>query len=407
MSVVDRFLKYVSFDTESSSQSTTTPSTLKQLDLAKYLKEEMEKMGLQQVTLEKSGIVYATLPSNTNEDSVKIGFIAHMDTSPDMSGKDVKARIIKDYKGETIVLNKDLGIKMSPKDFPSLLRNLHHDLIVTDGTTLLGADDKAGIAEILEMVQYFIDHPDIKHGDIKIAFTPDEEVGRGTENFDVEKFDANYAYTVDGGEINYIDYENFNAASCKVMIKGKSIHPGSAKGKMVNASLVAMEFHHLLPVFDNPAYTSGYEGFNHLIDINGQCEEAIMNYIIRNHDRQLLEKQKQDFKNAMNFLNQKYGYEIIQLEITDSYSNMKEHIEKDMRVIEVAQKAMVNIGLTPRSSAIRGGTDGANLTYNGLLCPNLGTGGYNAHGKYEYCSIDLMNKSVALLIEIVKTSLDK
>ena len=407
MSVVDRFLKYVSFDTESSSQSTTTPSTLKQLDLAKYLKEEMEKMGLQQVTLEKSGIVYATLPSNTNEDSVKIGFIAHMDTSPDMSGKDVKARIIKDYKGETIVLNKDLGIKMSPKDFPSLLRNLHHDLIVTDGTTLLGADDKAGIAEILEMVQYFIDHPDIKHGDIKIAFTPDEEVGRGTENFDVEKFDANYAYTVDGGEINYIDYENFNAASCKVMIKGKSIHPGSAKGKMINASLVAMEFHHLLPVFDNPAYTSGYEGFNHLIDINGQCEEAIMNYIIRNHDRQLLEKQKQDFKNAMNFLNQKYGYEIIQLEITDSYSNMKEHIEKDMRVIEVAQKAMVNIGLTPRSSAIRGGTDGANLTYNGLLCPNLGTGGYNAHGKYEYCSIDLMNKSVALLIEIVKTSLDK
>ena len=407
MSVVDRFLKYVSFDTESSSQSTTTPSTLKQLDLAKYLKEEMEKMGLQQVTLEKSGIVYATLPSNTNEDSVKIGFIAHMDTSPDMSGKDVKARIIKDYKGETIVLNKDLGIKMSPKDFPSLLRNLHHDLIVTDGTTLLGADDKAGIAEILEMVQYFIDHPDIKHGDIKIAFTPDEEVGRGTENFDVEKFDANYAYTVDGGEINYIDYENFNAASCKVMIKGKSIHPGSAKGKMINASLVAMEFHHLLPIFDNPAYTSGYEGFNHLIDINGQCEEAIMNYIIRNHDRQLLEKQKQDFKNAMNFLNQKYGYEIIQLEITDSYSNMKEHIEKDMRVIEVAQKAMVNIGLTPRSSAIRGGTDGANLTYNGLLCPNLGTGGYNAHGKYEYCSIDLMNKSVALLIEIVKTSLDK
>ena len=407
MSVVDRFLKYVSFDTESSSQSTTTPSTLKQLDLAKYLKEEMKKMGLQQVTLEKSGIVYATLPSNTNEDSVKIGFIAHMDTSPDMSGKDVKARIIKDYKGETIILNEDLGIKMSPKDFPSLLRNLHHDLIVTDGTTLLGADDKAGIAEILEMVQYFIDHPDIKHGDIKIAFTPDEEVGRGTENFDVEKFDANYAYTVDGGEINYIDYENFNAASCKVMIKGKSIHPGSAKGKMINASLVAMEFHHLLPVFDNPAYTSGYEGFNHLIDINGQCEEAIMNYIIRNHDRQLLEKQKQDFNNAMNFLNQKYGYEIIQLEITDSYSNMKEHIEKDMRVIEVAQKAMVNIGLTPRSSAIRGGTDGANLTYNGLLCPNLGTGGYNAHGKYEYCSIDLMNKSVALLIEIVKTSLDK
>lgn len=402
MNVVDRFLNYVKIDTQSSATSSSVPSTSKQLDLARFLEKEMQEMGIQEVKLDHSGIVYGCLPSNTEEPLPTIGFVAHMDTSPDMSGENVKPRIIQDYDGLPIVLNEALNIVMDPIEFPSLKENIHQDLIVTDGTTLLGGDDKAGIAEIMQMADYLLANPTIKHGTIKLAFTPDEEVGRGTENFDVSYFGCDFAYTVDGGEINCIDYENFNAASCKVSVQGKGIHPGSAKYKMINSLLAAMEFQSLLPVFDNPAYTEGYEGFNHLNTMSGNVDFTQMDYIIRNHDEQLLEKQKQDFINAQTFMNNKYGYPIISLDIQDTYANMRQHIEKDMRVIEKVKTAMRQIGLTPKSSAIRGGTDGAMLTYAGLPCPNLGTGGYNAHGKYEYVSINAMKQCVELLIEIVK-----
>lgn len=402
MNVVDRFLNYVKIDTQSSAVSSSVPSTLKQLDLARFLEKEMQEMGIQEVKLEQSGVVYGCLPSNTDETLPTIGFVAHMDTSPDMSGENVNPRIIKDYDGSQIVLNEALNIVMDPEEFPSLKENIHQDLIVTDGTTLLGGDDKAGIAEIMQMADFLLAHPEIKHGTIKLAFTPDEEVGRGTENFDTAYFGCDFAYTVDGGAIDCIDYENFNAASCKVSVQGKGIHPGSAKYKMINSLLAAMEFQSLLPVFDNPAYTEGYEGFNHLNNMSGNVDFTQMDYIIRNHDEHLLEKQKQDFINAQDFMNKKYGYPIISLDIQDTYANMRQHIEKDMRVIEKAKAAMIEIGLTPRSSAIRGGTDGAMLTYAGLPCPNLGTGGYNAHGKYEYVSINAMKQCVELLIEIAK-----
>lgn len=402
MNVVDRFLNYVKIDTQSSAVSSSVPSTLKQLDLARFLEKEMQEMGIQEVKLDQSGVVYGCLPSNTDETLPTIGFVAHMDTSPDMSGENVNPRIIKDYDGSPIVLNEALNIVMDPEEFPSLKENIHQDLIVTDGTTLLGGDDKAGIAEIMQMADFLLAHPEIKHGTIKLAFTPDEEVGRGTENFDTAYFGCDFAYTVDGGAIDCIDYENFNAASCKVSVQGKGIHPGSAKYKMINSLLAAMEFQSLLPVFDNPAYTEGYEGFNHLNNMSGNVDFTQMDYIIRNHDEHLLEKQKQDFINAQDFMNKKYGYPIISLDIQDTYANMRQHIEKDMRVIEKAKSAMIEIGLTPRSSAIRGGTDGAMLTYAGLPCPNLGTGGYNAHGKYEYVSINAMKQCVELLIEIAK-----
>lgn len=402
MNVVDRFLNYVKIDTQSSAVSSSVPSTLKQLDLARFLEKEMQEMGIQEVKLDQSGVIYGCLPSNTDEVLPTIGFVAHMDTSPDMSGENVNPRIIEDYDGSPIVLNEALNIVMDPEEFPSLKENIHQDLIVTDGTTLLGGDDKAGIAEIMQMADFLLTHPEIKHGTIKLAFTPDEEVGRGTENFDTAYFGCDFAYTVDGAAIDCIDYENFNAASCKVSVQGKGIHPGSAKYKMINSLLVAMEFQSLLPVFDNPAYTEGYEGFNHLNNMSGNVDFTQMDYIIRNHDEHLLEKQKQDFINAQDFMNKKYGYPIISLDIQDTYANMRQHIEKDMRVIEKAKAAMIEIGLTPRSSAIRGGTDGAMLTYAGLPCPNLGTGGYNAHGKYEYVSINAMKQCVELLIEIAK-----
>lgn len=402
MNVVDRFLNYVKIDTQSSAVSSSVPSTLKQLDLARFLEKEMQEMGIQEVKLDQSGVVYGCLPSNTDETLPTIGFVAHMDTSPDMSGENVNPRIIEDYDGSPIVLNEALNIVMDPEEFPSLKENIHQDLIVTDGTTLLGGDDKAGIAEIMQMADFLLAHPEIKHGTIKLAFTPDEEVGRGTENFDTAYFGCDFAYTVDGGAIDCIDYENFNAASCKVSVQGKGIHPGSAKYKMINSLLAAMEFQSLLPVFDNPAYTEGYEGFNHLNNMSGNVDFTQMDYIIRNHDEHLLEKQKQDFINAQDFMNKKYGYPIISLDIQDTYANMRQHIEKDMRVIEKAKAAMIEIGLTPRSGAIRGGTDGAMLTYAGLPCPNLGTGGYNAHGKYEYVSINAMKQCVELLIEIAK-----
>ncbi len=402
MDLIERFLKYVQIDTESMPEFTLTPSTLKQKDLGRILVEELHELGLNNAMMSEEGIVYAWLKSNLDRPCDKVGFVAHMDTSPDMSGKNVNPRLIKNYDGKDIVLNEALNIKMSPKDFPSLKEDIGSDLIVTDGTTLLGADDKAGVAEIMDMIAYFVAHPEQKHGDIAIAFTPDEEVGRGTENFDVKLFNADYAYTVDGGNVNEVDYENFNAASTKVIVNGLSIHPGGAKAKMKNSLLMAMEFQSLLPVFDNPAYTEGYEGFNHLTTMSGDCEKTVMNYIIRNHDKALLEKQKGDFENAALFMNRKYGDNSIELVIEDTYANMRSYIEKKMSMIEIVYEAIRDMGMTPVSHAIRGGTDGASLTYMGLPCPNLGTGGRQCHGKYEYASINEMKKASELLIRIVK-----
>lgn len=404
MNVQERFLHYVSFDTQSDEHSQTTPSSLKQLKLAEALVDEMKAIGIQDAYVDEFGIVYGTIPANTKKDVKAIGFIAHMDTSPDMSGKNVNPRIIPAYDGSDIVLNEELGISMGIQDFDCLKHKIGDDLIVTDGTTLLGADDKAGIAEIMTMAEVLL-REDREHGKICIAFTPDEEVGRGTDHFRVPAFGADFAYTVDGGEVDCVDYENFNAASAQIQIQGLSIHPGSAKDKMINALLVAMEFHSMLPVEKNPAYTQGYEGFNHLTELHGECEHAYMSYIIRNHNEDLFEKQKEDFRRIADYLNQKYPEHTIQLTIQDSYANMRTIIEKDMSIIELVKSSMKQLGLQPKSTAIRGGTDGARLTYDGLPCPNLGTGGYNYHGKFEFASIQEMQTSVELLLKIVENSL--
>lgn len=400
MDIVKRFVKYVMIDTQSDENSSTAPSTAKQFNLANLLQKELLELGVKDACVSDAGIVYGHLEANCENVTDKIGFIAHMDTSPDMSGSNVRPGLIKNYRGGVITLNKELNIKMDPSVFPSLKKDIGHDLIVTDGTTLLGADDKAGIAAIMDMIQYLNNHPAIKHGKIAIAFTPDEEVGRGTENFDLDQFDADYAYTVDGGNANEIEYENFNAASALVKINGLSIHPGSAKNKMRNSQLIAMEFNSLLPVFDNPACTEGYEGFNHLLNIKGDCENTVMNYIIRNHDRNKFQKQKDDFGNAATFINNKYGEKTVELTIEDTYANMREIIETNFKIVERVKDKMRKIGMTPVSNAIRGGTDGASLTYKGLLCPNIGTGGRNCHGKYEYLSINELKKVSELLVEI-------
>lgn len=388
MDIIQRFLNYVSIDTQSDESSLTSPSTDKQFNLAHVLYDELKCLGISDLKLTDNCIVYARIPANTDEDYDRIGFIAHMDTSPDFKGKDVKPRIIKNYDGSAITLNEELQIVLDPHNFECLKRDIGSDLIVTDGTTLLGADDKAGIAIIMDMAQRIMSDNTVKHGDIAIAFTPDEEVGRGTENFDTEYFNVDYAYTVDGGNADEIEYENFNADSACVKVHGLSIHPGSAKGKMLNSQLVAFEFNSLLRTFDNPAYTEGYEGFNHLTSINGDCENTVMNYIIRNHDKNLLLKQENDFKNAMEFLNRKYGDGTVEVEIVHTYANMREFIEKRMDIIDKVKRIMREMNMEPKSSPIRGGTDGTSLTYMGLPCPNLGTGGRNYHGKYEYLSIN-------------------
>lgn len=404
MNVIERFLKYVSYDTMSDPLSHSAPSSEKQLALAHELVKEMREIGIQEAHVDEYGIVYGWIPATTNKSLPAIGLIAHMDTSPDMSGENVKPRIIRDYDGNDIVLNEEQSIVMSPQEFPSLKEHIGHDLIVTDGTTLLGADDKAGVAEIMSFAETLIKEQR-EHGKICIAFTPDEEVGRGTEHFDIGKFGADFAYTVDGGMVNSIDYENFNAAAAQIIINGKSIHPGSAKGKMVNALLVAMEFHQLLPQFENPACTEGYEGFHHLHQMSGGCEQAQMEYIIRNHDAEILSRQKKDFVHATDFINQKYGAGTIVCEISDTYGNIRSFIEKDMSIVERVKKAMVELGLDSQSTPIRGGTDGAMLTYRGLLCPNLGTGGYQCHGKYEYACINEMEISVKLMLKIIEMML--
>ena len=402
MKIEDRFLKYVSFDTQSDPKSTSTPSSLKQLELGKYLVSELKTLGIENASLDEHGIVYASIPSNNNHQGKVIGFIAHMDTSPDASGKDIKPQIIRQYQGDTIILNKDLNLTLDPAEFTNLSKVINHDLITTDGTTLLGADDKAGISIIMQMAEYIMSHPEFKHNDIQIAFTPDEEVGRGTENFDVKRFNADYAYTIDGGSIEEVEYENFNAFSAVVEITGKSIHPGSAKNKMINSIYVSQEFDAMLPVHKRPESTEGYEGFNHLHDIHGHCEKTTMEYIIRNHDLTLAKKQCDDFKNIAQFLNNKYGYDIVSLTIEQTYLNMKEHIVKNMYIVDNAMEALKQCGIQPHTVPIRGGTDGANLTYMGLPCPNLGTGGFNYHGPFEYVSITMMEKQVEVLLKILE-----
>lgn len=404
MNIQDKFLKYVSFDTQSDPKSMTAPSSSKQLVLGNYLVSEMKSIGVDNAQIDKYGIVYGTIPSNNNHQGKVIGFVSHMDTSPDASGCDIKPQIINDYQGDIITLNKEKGLYLDPKEFSSLLEVIHHNLITTDGTTLLGADDKAGIAIIMQMTEYLYNHPEFKHNDIQIAFTPDEEVGRGTGNFDVEKFNADYAYTVDGGDITEIEYENFNAFSAVIEITGKSIHPGSAKNKMINSIHVSKEFDDMLPVHARPESTEGYEGFNHLHDIHGTCEKTVMEYIIRNHDLDLAKKQCQDFKDIAGFLNHKYGYPIINVTIEQSYLNMKEHILKHMYIVDNAMTAMKECGIEAISVPIRGGTDGANLTYMGLPCPNLGAGGFNYHGPFEYVSTTMMTKQVDVILKILENN---
>ncbi|WP_029232203.1 peptidase T [Butyrivibrio sp. VCB2006] len=402
--VIEKFLRYVKIDTQSDDTTGTSPSTMKQHDLAKLLTEELSAIGASDVFYDKEHCyVYATIPSNMNDgkDRPAIGFVAHMDTSDEVSGKDVKPRIVEGYDGTDIVLNTVENVVLSPKDFPELLNHVGEDLIVTDGTTLLGADDKAGVSEIMTMAETLLSNPDIKHGEIKIAFTPDEEIGAGTAYFDIDRFGAKYAYTVDGGKLGELEYENFNAASGDIKVNGRSVHPGDAKNKMVNAALLCYEFHSLLPVFQNPMYTEKREGFFHLTEVNGGTESATASYIIRDHDEVLFEQKKKLFMDAADFLNKKYGEGTVEAEVKDQYYNMIEKIRPHMHLVDNAKKAMTDLGITPIESPIRGGTDGAALSYKGLPCPNLCTGGYNYHGKYEYASINEMRKVVDILLGIV------
>lgn len=398
----ERFLHYVSFDTQSKDDEEQVPSTEKQRVLAEVLKRELEEMGASDVRMSENGYVYAVIPATTDKPVKALGFISHMDTAPAMSGTDVRPRIVENYGGGDIVLNEEKQIVMRVKDFPGMADCVGKDLIVTDGTTLLGADDKAGVAEIMEMAEFFLSHPEIPHGKICIGFTPDEEVGRGADFFDVEGFGADVAYTVDGGPIGELEYENFNAASGKVEINGRGVHPGSAKGSMINALLVGMEFQSLLPVFENPMYTEGYEGFFHLDQFRGDVESTHMEYIIRDHDREKFEKKKELFEEAAAYLNRKYGEGTVVVKLKDSYYNMKEKIEpENLYLIDIAGEAMKALGIAPQVTPIRGGTDGARLSYMGLPCPNLCTGGYNFHGKYEFIPVQSIDTMVEILKDIV------
>lgn len=402
--VTERFLRYAAVDTQSADDMEQMPSTEKQRVLGHMLAEELKELGVSDVREDENGYVYGVIPSNLEEghQAPALGFISHMDTAPAFSGTNVKPQIIENYDGEDICLNKDASIWLSANDFPEMKNYKGKTLITTDGTTLLGADDKAGVAEIMTMAAWFLSHPEEKHGKICIAFTPDEEVGRGADRFDVNGFGADVAYTVDGGAIGELEYENFNAASGRVKIHGASIHPGSAKGKMKNALLMGMEFQSLLPVFENPMYTEEYEGFFHLDRMEGSVEEASLEYIIRDHDKQKFEDKKELFKEAAAYLNKKYGSGSVEIHVKDSYYNMKEKIEPYMYLIDEAKAAMEELGITPVIVPIRGGTDGARLSYMGLPCPNLCTGGHNFHGKYEYICAESMETITELLIRIAK-----
>ncbi len=397
MKLQERFLKYVSFDTQSSEETGKTPSTEKQRVFAEYLKEELIKEGLQEVELDELGYLYATLPANTDKSVPTIGFIAHMDTSPDASGKDVKPRIIQHYDGSDIILSE--GIVTSVEKFPELLAHKGEDLIVTDGTTLLGADDKAGIAEIVQAMVYLQEHPEIKHGKIRVGFNPDEEIGLGAHHFNVEKFGCDFAYTMDGSEVGEIEFENFNAASAKITINGCSVHPGYAKDKMINAARIATELASMLPADETPETTEGYEGFFHLTSLNGTCEKAQLSFIIRDHDREYFESRKSEMSDIVEAINEKYG-NVATLELKDQYYNMREMVEAKMHIIDIAKQAISEAGMTPKVKAIRGGTDGAQLSFKGLPCPNIFAGGLNFHGPHEFCPVQSLEKAMMTVVNI-------
>ena len=402
MTLLERFLKYVSFDTQSSEETGVTPSTPGQMVFARYLKDELESLGLQEVTLDDNGYLFATLPANTDEEVPVVGFIAHMDTSPDMSGKGVSPRIVRNYDGGDITLCADENIVLSPAQFPELLAHVGEDLIVTDGKTLLGADDKAGIAEIVSAIVYLQQHPEIKHGKIRIGFNPDEEIGLGAHKFDVEKFACDWAYTMDGGEVGELEFENFNAASAKLLFKGRNVHPGYAKNKMVNSLRVANRFMSFLPDSETPEHTDGYEGFYHLIGVSGDVEQTTVSYIIRDHDRVRFEARKAEMQRLADLVNAEYGEQVVTLELKDQYYNMRQQIEPVMHVIDIAFEAMKAVGVEPHVKAIRGGTDGAQLSFKGLPCPNIFAGGLNFHGRYEFVPIQSMEKAMNVIVKIAE-----
>lgn len=402
MTLIERFLKYVSFDTQSNEESGVTPSTPGQMVFAKFLREELESLGLEEVTLDENGYLFATLPANTDKPVPTIGFIAHIDTSPDMSGKDVKPRIVPDYDGKDIMLCAEENIILSTAQFPELLDHKGEDLIVTDGKTLLGADDKAGIAEIVSAMVYLKEHPEIKHGKIRVGFNPDEEIGMGAHKFDVAQFGCEWAYTMDGGEVGELEFENFNAASAKITFKGRNVHPGSAKGKMINSMLVANRFISMLPADETPEHTEGYEGFYHLIGLTGEVEQTTVSYIIRDHDRARFEARKQEMERLTGVINAEYGAGTATLELHDQYYNMREQIEPVMHIIDTAFAAMKAVGVEPRIKAIRGGTDGAQLSFKGLPCPNIFAGGLNFHGRYEFVPVQSMEKAMNVVVKIAE-----
>ena len=397
--ILARFLRYVSIETTSDENSESQPSTVKQLNLLKMLRDELRSMGVK-AELDEYGYVMATIPSNVDHDVPVIGFMAHVDTSPDASGANIKPQIIQNYDGGDIVLNKDKNLVLRASEFPEIQQYEGQTIITTDGTTLLGADDKAGVAEIMYAAQYMMEHPDFKHGEIKIGFTPDEEIGRGVAKFDVKKFGAKYAYTIDGGEIGELEYENFNAAEAKIHIQGCNIHPGYGKDKMVKSMLIAMEFNGMLPVEQRPRFTQGYEGFFHLTEINGTVEETTMSYIIRDHDRDKFEEKKALMASVAGFLNKKYG-DVVQLELKHQYYNMRQEVEPHFFIVEKAIKAMEMANIKPKVQPIRGGTDGANLSFMGLPCPNIFAGGHNFHGKYEYVPLESMMKATEVILNII------
>lgn len=400
--VVERFLKYVTFDTQSDENSNVTPSTAKQKIFADYLKSQLESMGLEDIYLDGKSYLYATLPSNTEKQVPVVGFIAHLDTSPDMSGANVSPHFVNNYQGDDIVLNEEDNIILSPVQFPELKQHIGEDLIVTDGHTLLGADDKAGITEIITAIDYLLHNPEIKHGKVRIAFNPDEEIGLGAHNFDVERFGCDWAYTMDGGEVGELEFENFNAASAKVHIKGRNVHPGYAKNKMINSMLVANKFMSMLPADEVPERTCEYEGFYHLVGFSGTVEETTLSYIIRDHDREKFEARKAFISDCVKAINKEYGADIVGLDLHDQYYNMREMVEPVMHVVDIAKQAMINVGINPTIKAIRGGTDGAQLSFKGLPCPNIFAGGLNFHGRYEFVPVQSLEKAANVVVEIIK-----
>ncbi|WP_372663697.1 peptidase T [Cohnella sp.] len=400
--IIARFTSYVQVDTQSDESSQTCPTTSGQLTLGRMLVEELQTIGMEEITIDENGYIMATLPANTDKTVPTIGFLAHIDTATDLTGAGVKPQIVEHYNGKDIILNEELQIVLSPRDFPELAAYEGQTLITTDGTTLLGADDKAGMTEIMTAMAYLIKHPEIKHGKVRVAFTPDEEIGRGPHRFDVTAFNATYAYTMDGGPLGELQYESFNAAVARITCKGKIVHPGTAKGKMINSAKIAMELNSRLPSAEAPEHTDGYEGFYHLISINGDVEQTKLHYIIRDFDRSRFDNRKSDIAAIVEDLKTKYGEETIVLEMKDQYYNMREKIEPVMEVVDIAYQAMVNLGIEPLVRPIRGGTDGSQLSYMGLPTPNIFTGGENYHGRYEYVSVNTMIKATNVIVEIVK-----